>query len=62
MAAARLEEMSRPYLAFVFRSDIPFHDPEWRTLRRVFTALRRHPLRRRLAFVTPKEAAEAVAV
>jgi hypothetical protein len=53
--------MARPYLAFVFRSDIPFHDPEWPTLRRVLGALRRHPLRRRIAFVTPHEAARSVA-
>jgi hypothetical protein len=61
VASARLDEMSRPYLAFMFRSDIPFHEPEWRRLRRVLAALRHHPIRRRIAFVTPDEAAAAVA-
>jgi len=56
VAAERLEEMDRPYLAFAFRSDIQAHEPEWRRFRAVFGALRRHPLRRRLAFVTPTEA------
>jgi hypothetical protein len=61
MAAARLDDMRRPYLAFTFRSDIPLHEPEWRRFRRVLAALRRHPLRERIRFVTPGEAAAVAA-
>ena len=56
----QLQSMQRPYLSLAIRTDPPDSLPTAK-LRRLFAALVKHPLAKRLRFVNPVEAKEAIA-
>jgi hypothetical protein len=51
-----LSHVERPYLALIIRSDISLQPLSFRNLRKNFEFMLRHPLSKRFAFSTPREA------